>query len=138
MDFFFSSRRRHTRCALVTGVQTCALPISLRPPKPDEIITSAESRRAVETLLRDGVLVRAVDRAKRKQMLFHLDAIDSARRRLAPLLETPGLLVTEIATALDISCPHATTLPHPLTAQPFSHTPTIYLYETTPYQQPHN
>src|SRR3546814_20368713 len=28
--FFFSSRRRHTRCALVTGVQTCALPISSR------------------------------------------------------------------------------------------------------------
>src|SRR3546814_10731323 len=27
--FFFSSRRRHTRCALVTGVQTCALPISV-------------------------------------------------------------------------------------------------------------
>src|SRR3546814_6623176 len=27
--FFFSSRRRHTRCALVTGVQTCALPIWL-------------------------------------------------------------------------------------------------------------
>src|SRR3546814_15817026 len=26
--FFFSSRRRHTSCALVTGVQTCALPIS--------------------------------------------------------------------------------------------------------------
>src|SRR3546814_6848890 len=26
---FFSSRRRHTRCALVTGVQTCALPISV-------------------------------------------------------------------------------------------------------------
>src|SRR3546814_4907955 len=30
MCFFFSSRRRHTRCALVTGVQTCALPISQR------------------------------------------------------------------------------------------------------------
>src|SRR3546814_7270280 len=28
--FFFSSRRRHTICALVTGVQTCALPISNR------------------------------------------------------------------------------------------------------------
>src|SRR3546814_12458922 len=26
---FYSSRRRHTRCALVTGVQTCALPILL-------------------------------------------------------------------------------------------------------------
>src|SRR6184192_4503283 len=28
VSFFFSSRRRHTRCRLVTGVQTCALPIS--------------------------------------------------------------------------------------------------------------
>src|SRR3546814_18935355 len=28
VSFFFSSRRRHTICALVTGVQTCALPIS--------------------------------------------------------------------------------------------------------------
>src|SRR3546814_3362698 len=32
--FFFSSRRRHTRCALVTGVQTCALPIY--PERPAE------------------------------------------------------------------------------------------------------
>src|SRR3546814_4736188 len=31
-NFFFSSRRRHTRCALVTGVQTCALPISRANP----------------------------------------------------------------------------------------------------------
>src|SRR3546814_7382252 len=28
--FFFSSRRRHTICALVTGVQTCALPIFIQ------------------------------------------------------------------------------------------------------------
>src|SRR3546814_6461921 len=28
--FFFSSRRRHTGCALVTGVQTCALPILIK------------------------------------------------------------------------------------------------------------
>src|SRR3546814_2674691 len=33
--FFFSSRRRHTRCALVTGVQTCALPISGLPAAAD-------------------------------------------------------------------------------------------------------
>src|SRR3546814_15700405 len=32
--FFFSSRRRHTRCALVTGVQTCALPIFYRKDVP--------------------------------------------------------------------------------------------------------
>src|SRR3546814_14421779 len=36
--FFFSSRRRHTRCALVTGVQTCALPISEVP----EVIKALE------------------------------------------------------------------------------------------------
>src|SRR3546814_5412530 len=33
MFFFFSSRRRHTRCALVTGVQTCALPIFCLSPR---------------------------------------------------------------------------------------------------------
>src|SRR3546814_8022332 len=33
--FFFSSRRRHTRCALVTGVQTCALPIFANAPASD-------------------------------------------------------------------------------------------------------
>src|SRR3546814_7838920 len=33
--FFFSSRRRHTSFALVTGVQTCALPISRTGRRPD-------------------------------------------------------------------------------------------------------
>src|SRR3546814_11246922 len=39
--FFFSSRRRHTRCALVTGVQTCALPIlgAGRPVSFQELMT---------------------------------------------------------------------------------------------------
>src|SRR3546814_7231567 len=36
--FFFSSRRRHTRCALVTGVQTCALPILSITAKRKEVI----------------------------------------------------------------------------------------------------
>src|SRR3546814_15755859 len=34
--FFFSSRRRHTRCALVTGVQTCALPIYVATAENDD------------------------------------------------------------------------------------------------------
>src|SRR3546814_8492143 len=39
MMFFFASRRRQTRCALVTGVQTCALPIYFRlPPREDEVV----------------------------------------------------------------------------------------------------
>src|SRR3546814_20926535 len=35
MFFFFASRRRHTRCALVTGVQTCALPILISGGQSD-------------------------------------------------------------------------------------------------------
>src|SRR3546814_9224173 len=45
--FFFSSRRRHTRYALVTGVQTCALPIS-------EI--AVQLQRSLGRLLRRGVI----------------------------------------------------------------------------------
>src|SRR3546814_14659670 len=43
MWFVVSSRRRHTRCALVTGVQTCALPIS-PPAAPRELWKGLESR----------------------------------------------------------------------------------------------
>src|SRR3546814_3678731 len=42
--FFFSSRRRHTRCALVTGVQTCALPIWAEYSRPAAAVL-AEARR---------------------------------------------------------------------------------------------
>src|SRR3546814_20337694 len=48
---FFSSRRRHTRCALVTGVQTCALPILL----DDALIVAAESRLATSRALLEKV-----------------------------------------------------------------------------------
>src|SRR3546814_4420637 len=41
VSFFFSSRRRHTSCALVTGVQTCALPISLGPKLRNKAVKGA-------------------------------------------------------------------------------------------------
>src|SRR3546814_8649560 len=44
MLFFFASRRRHTRCALVTGVQTCALPIWVKADVPVTTSTRAEIR----------------------------------------------------------------------------------------------
>lgn len=76
----------------------------LTPPNPAEVVTDSVSKRAVDRLLRAGVLVHAVDRAKGRELLFHRDAIKEAQRRLAPLLERPpGLLVTEIGEALGIS-----------------------------------
>src|SRR3546814_3529383 len=49
--FFFASRRRHTSCALVTGVQTCALPISARGvPEPDVVLVPAFGEKMPDTL----------------------------------------------------------------------------------------
>src|SRR3546814_11056416 len=62
--FFFSSRRRHTRCALVTGVQTCALPIS--PGVVDRPAQELEPRLAKSGLVakhRRGPLRRRPDAA---------------------------------------------------------------------------
>ena len=59
----------------------------LTPPNPGEIVTSPQSKRAVDRLLRERVIVRAVDRAKGREILFHRDAIAEAQRRLAPLLD---------------------------------------------------
>src|SRR3546814_10184819 len=63
--FFCSSRRRHTRCALVTGVQTCALPISIPISyaiKRLTVNTSTESssRNGAQTLL-DTLIAHGVD-----------------------------------------------------------------------------
>src|SRR3546814_9403385 len=53
---FFSSRRRHTRCALVTGVQTCALPISVLRVQPEVAVAGdhAEDRLDAEHHGEDG------------------------------------------------------------------------------------
>src|SRR3546814_1847933 len=60
--FFFSSRRRHTRCALVTGVQTCALPIScifvdhglLREGEAEQVVSLFRERFNIPLVHRDA------------------------------------------------------------------------------------
>src|SRR3546814_3931344 len=54
--FFFSSRRRHTRCALVTGVQTCALPI-FAANTVASFLTASDKRRFTETMGEKTVVV---------------------------------------------------------------------------------
>src|SRR3546814_7591604 len=62
--FFFSSRRRHTRCALVTGVQTCALPIFEARARPFR-----ESRSGAEGARRRVPCVRGCA-ARRRNRAF--------------------------------------------------------------------
>src|SRR3546814_4251308 len=65
--FFFSSRRRHTRCALVTGVQTCALPIWQHAFVAQRIANLAR----MSLQFRGGV---SKQRGQRPQREFHLGA----------------------------------------------------------------
>lgn len=96
--------RARNEAELATEIAEMLQRSGLTPPNPGEIVIDPLSKRAVDRLLRERVIVRAVDRAKGREILFHKDAIDEARRRLTPLLEhPPGLLVTEIGTALGIS-----------------------------------
>src|SRR3546814_14454845 len=53
MSFVFSSRRRHTSCALVTGVQTCALPI-FHVPVGTQILDDDEDRSLLADLTKEG------------------------------------------------------------------------------------
>src|SRR3546814_5172543 len=67
--FFFSSRRRHTRCALVTGVQTCALPISLVVEAADVYIYLRDEYPAIrEVLLAEIGKVEAAGLAARTRI----------------------------------------------------------------------
>src|SRR3546814_4792978 len=58
---FFSSRRRHTRGALVTGVQTCALPI-FEHEQVERLPALAERDREA----RDAVVLREIERRDRR------------------------------------------------------------------------
>jgi selenocysteine-specific elongation factor len=98
-------RRRARRAAeLAAEIAGMLRSAGLTPPRPAEIVTDVERRRAVDRLVREGVVIRAVDRAKGREILFHRDAVAQAKRRLEPLLaDGPGLPVTEIGAALGIS-----------------------------------
>src|SRR3546814_5669271 len=61
--FFFSSRRRHTSCALVTGVQTCALPISSLG------LSVAGASKLLERATAAGLMVEITQRRSWRQFL---------------------------------------------------------------------
>src|SRR3546814_4418059 len=71
--FFVSSRRRHTRCALVTGVQTCALPISRFAAAMDQLSKTAF--------------------AAYRDLVYGTDGFKEFFRQLTPIQEISGLKI---------------------------------------------
>jgi len=93
----------------------------LSPPDTGKLAPDLPTSRLLDTLVREGVAVRATDTVQKRAFLFHQEAIDLAKRRLAPLLaEPPGLLVGEAGAALGISRKHSVPLLEHLDAIQFT------------------
>lgn len=76
----------------------------LHPPDAESVAPDPSRRRLVERLVREGTVIRATDRVQKREVLFHRDAVEAAKRCLAPLLAQPlGLLVGEAGAALGVS-----------------------------------
>src|SRR3546814_1143368 len=89
--FFFSSRRRHTICALVTGVQTCALPIFFKPDLPPFRLTTLDQRqRLFAEAGADAMLVFHFDAA-----LASVTAEDFVTEHLIGLIGAAGVATGE-------------------------------------------
>jgi selenocysteine-specific elongation factor len=100
--------RAQDEAALAAQIAALLHASSLSPPDPRTIITTLATKRAVDRLLREGLIIHAVDRAKHKEILFHHEAVAHAMRLLAPLLEQPpGLLATDVCAALGITRKYA-------------------------------
>src|SRR3546814_19827651 len=99
--FFFSSRRRHTRCALVTGVQTCALPICVlaRPlPKGQLVVARFLRPRARRADLAETVIIVIPTRRRRlaRPLVTGLAADPAGIAKVAgsvmdPVVATPAI-----------------------------------------------
>src|SRR3546814_3716740 len=63
--FLLSSRRRHTRCALVTGVQTCALPIYRKMTAQEALEMGLINRVVPDAELREATRKWALEIAER-------------------------------------------------------------------------
>src|SRR3546814_20497147 len=95
---FFSSRRRHTRCALVTGVQTCALPIfisksrysgscslqghaAMTPSRPPFSLLTLQ---ILITVARLGSFTRAADALRSEERRVGHECVSTCRSRWSP------------------------------------------------------
>src|SRR3546814_6635056 len=94
---FFSSRRRHTRGAVVTGVQTCALPIYRQQPTVSAGLKRLEEHLGVELFTRTshGVELTSAGRALLPLCQKMMEAARAAPHevaRAAHLLDRPSFV----------------------------------------------
>src|SRR3546814_7720881 len=88
MFFFFSSRRRHTRGALVTGVQTCALPILMIVPSNVKVhmaVGVTDMRKGL-----DGLATLVQETLQKDPFCGHVFAFRGGRSNLVKLLFWDG------------------------------------------------
>ena len=105
---YFLPQRDHARAAqeaaLDRRIAATVLRDGLSPANAEALGEPAEVRPAINRLLAQGILIRAVDRDKQRTVLFHRDAVGEARRRLHDTLgQGDGLPVSQIGRALGIS-----------------------------------
>src|SRR6059058_6383050 len=104
--FFFSSRRRHTRCRYVTGVQTCALPISPSAsgvrmdchegrmediPLPDASVDVVISNGVVNLSFRKRTVIRELFRVLKPGGRLSITDIVSAKQLSQSIVNDPKL-----------------------------------------------
>src|SRR3546814_10682928 len=86
--FFFSSRRRHTRCALVTGVQTCALQIYVQDDAAARGISEAAFIEGLKPVARSGIaeLLGAYDQVwhRSEERSEGKEGVSTCRSRWSP------------------------------------------------------
>src|SRR3546814_8833409 len=105
--FFFSSRRRHTRCALVTGVQTCALPISLHEQAQQEPVPQPGRLEVPESFAAAVALVREQGEGILANHLMddvHLVRYEPGRVELRVTDAAPANLASRFGAILEKAC----------------------------------
>ena len=107
---------------LARRIEAMLLQAKLSPPDPKTLGDAhPAARAALARLLRDGVVVRTVDRVQKREILFHCQAIRHAQEALAAhLARPPGLLLGEAAAILGITRKYAVPLMEYLDATQFT------------------
>src|SRR3546814_7664133 len=91
--FFVSSRRRHTRCALVTGVQTCALPIFRIKHRIDtdweatilyELLAEGKSGETHRGIMNSGQTITNTISSRSEERRVGKECVSTCRSRWSP------------------------------------------------------